>query len=382
MSQSRPASSNKNAKVVVAMSGGVDSSVAAALLKQEGYEVIGATMEIAPRNSPAGGLPGPAESARKVASVLGIPHRIVDLRDIFAEKVIAAFCQEYSRGRTPNPCVRCNRHIKFGALLEWADEQGADFFATGHYARIESNEYPDGRLLKKGIDANKDQSYFLHDLTQGQLSRALFPVGGYTKDRVKEMAREMKLPSADRPESQEICFVPNNKYAEFVKDYAPQAESPGPIVNKEGKTLGKHRGILYYTIGQRQGLGISAAEPLYVIAIDPWRNAIVVGNKEDTYGGELIATNLNWIAISPPEQPIRVKAKIRYRHPEAEAIVMPLDADRVLVKFAEPQMAITPGQSVVFYFEDTVVGGGTIEHVANLNKEMSYGYSSCCLQER
>jgi len=358
-------------KVVVAMSGGVDSSVAAAILKQEGYEVIGVTMQIWPSNKQAyevdrfGGCCGlgAVEDARRVAYKLGILHYVMNFRDIFSQKVIADFCREYSLGRTPNPCIRCNQYIKFDALLERAKGLGAGFMATGHYARIEKDGVSSRYLLKKGIDHGKDQSYVLYPLTQEQIRHILLPIGNFTKQRVREIARELGLPVAAKLESQEICFIPDDDYPNFLKEYIPQAAKPGPILNEQGSTLGKHRGILFYTIGQRKGLGISAKEPLYVTAIEQEKNAIVVGSKEKVYGNELIASGANWITIARLKQPITVKAKIRYRHKEAEAAIAPLDEDKVYVKFKEPQMAITPGQAIVFYDGDTVVGGGTIEQV-------------------
>ena len=342
-------------KVVVAMSGGVDSSVAAALLKEADYQVTGVTMQLLPRDKPAG-----AADASRTAAKLGIPHRVIDFSDIFADKVIADFCREYRRGRTPNPCIRCNRHIKFGALLEKTIEMGADFIATGHHARIERDESGGRYLLKKGVDVNKDQSYFLGTLTQQQLSQILLPVGSFSKDRVRKMADRLGLPAAARPESQEICFVTDDDYPKFLKGYIPEAAEPGLILDKRGNILGSHPGILFYTIGQRKGLGIAAPEPRYVIDIRSEDNAIIVGDKEDVYGNELIASGLNWISIPGLSQPLAVTARIRYRHREAEATVTPLDEDEVQVKFKQPQMAITPGQAVVFYEGDTVIGGGTI----------------------
>jgi tRNA-specific 2-thiouridylase len=244
-------------------------------------------------------------------------------------------------------------------LWEKARELGAALMATGHYARIEkanSGKY----LLKKGKDQRKDQSYFLCQLTQEQLGHTLFPLGNLTKVKVRQIASELKLPVAERPESQEICFIPDNNHTGFLKEHALETVAPGPILDQKGNVLGQHEGIAFYTIGQRKGLGISAAKPLYITAIEPEKNAVVVGTKEQTYTSELAADNLNWIAASMPEQPIKVKARVRYRHPEAEAIVSPLDKTSVYVKFAEPQMAITPGQTVVFYDGDTVIGGGTI----------------------
>jgi len=360
-------------KVVIAMSGGVDSSVAAAMLKKEGYEVIGATMQVWPSKELAyeadkfGGCCGldAVSDAKRVANKLGIPHYVMNFRDIFAEKVISDFCREYSLGRTPNPCIRCNEHIKFDALLRRAKELNADFVATGHYARIEHDEISGRYLLKKGIDRSKDQSYVLYVMTQNQLRHALTPLGGLTKERARQIARELGLPVADKAESQEICFIPDGDYTRFVREYVPRAATPGPILDRDGNTLGQHRGILFYTVGQRKGLGISAREPLYVIDIDPERNAIVVGTGREIYRDELIASHLNWIAIEPPQRPLELKAKIRYRHREADAVITPLsNGDRVHVKFKQPQMAITPGQAVVFYDEDTVVGGGTIEQVS------------------
>ncbi len=355
--------------VVAAMSGGVDSSVAAAILKEEGYQVIGVTMQIWPSDKLAdeadrfGGCCGlgAIEDAKRVAHKLGIPHYVMTFRDIFARKVIDHFCREYSAGRTPNPCIRCNKYIKFDALLERAKRLGADFVATGHHARIEKDEAKGRYLLKKGIDRRKDQSYVLYPIIQEQLGHILLPIGNFTKERVREIARELELPAATKPESQEICFIHDNDYSRFLQECIPQAVKPGPILDKEGHILGQHRGIPFYTIGQRKGLGISAKEPLYVIAIDQERDAIVVGSKQEVYGDELTASELNWIAIEGLRQPIRVKAKIRYLHKEAEAAIAPLDEDKVYIKFKEPQMAITPGQAIVFYDDDTVLGGGVIE---------------------
>lgn len=355
-------------KVVVAMSGGVDSSVAAALLKEEGYQVIGVTMQIWPSDRNAGvdrfggccGT-GAIEDARKVAYKLGIPHYVMNFREIFAREVIDDFCQEYRQGRTPNPCIRCNQYIKFGALLEKARGLGADLFATGHHARIERDENTGKYLLKKGVDRRKDQSYFLYPLTQSQLSRTLLPVGNLTKEKVREIAEEMALPVAAKPESQEICFIPDNDYAAFLTDYIPGAARPGIILNERGDTLGSHRGIIFYTVGQRKGLGISGKEPFYVTAIEAERNAVIAGTKGQASGDELIANSLNWILVDTLTQPLATRAKIRYRHQEAEAIVTTLDKEQVQVKFKEPQFAITPGQAIVFYDKETVVGGGIIE---------------------
>jgi tRNA-specific 2-thiouridylase len=354
-------------KVVVAMSGGVDSSVAAALLKEQGYQAIGVTMQLWPSEGSTkdderfGGCCGThaIADAQRVAQALDIPHYVMNFREVFARKVIADFCQEYQRGRTPNPCIRCNHYVKFGALLERANELGADFLATGHYARIEKAD--ERYVLKKGIDSAKDQSYVLYVMTQDQLKRTLMPLGNLTKKRVRQIAREFNLPVAEKRESQEICFIPDDDYPRFLASYV-RAE-PGTIIDRKGNILGEHQGIIYYTVGQRRGLGISAGEPLYVLAIDPERNAVIVGQRDGAYGDELIAAEVNWILADAPTQPITVEAKIRYLHKEARATVTPLEDGKAHVRFAQPQMAITPGQAVVFYRGDAVVGGGTIERM-------------------
>jgi tRNA-uridine 2-sulfurtransferase len=341
-------------KIAVAMSGGVDSSVAAALLKNQGHKVFGVTMQL----SVHPGADAAVTDARKVAEKLGIPHYVLDFRQEFADTVIAYFYREYTAGRTPNPCVLCNRQIKFGALRENVKKMGADSLATGHYATVDQSN---GRfLLKKGTDLKKDQSYFLYRLTQEQLGHTLFPLAALTKDKVKDIAREMDLPTAYRQESQEICFIPDNNYAGFLREHAQANACPGPITDGAGKRLGEHNGIFNFTIGQRKGLGIAAAEPLYVTGIDATANAITVGGKEAVYADELIARDLNWVAFPHPLQPFKASARIRYRHQEVEAFITPRDNDKVHVKFTSPQMAITPGQSIVFYDGDRVIGGGTI----------------------
>jgi tRNA-specific 2-thiouridylase len=352
-------------KVVVAMSGGVDSSVAAALLKEQGYVVSGVTMKIWDGEALRGeigrhGCYGPGEKedikdARRVAEILGIPFHVLDLTREYKAQVLDYFCREYLSGRTPNPCIRCNRWVKFDALWKRARESGIefDYFATGHYARVEYDEKRRRHLLKKAKDLRKDQSYFLFALPQEQLGCSLFPVGNYLKEEVKKMSFNFRFDVNDKPESQD--FIAGG-YSSLMK--APVQS--GPILDRQGNVLGQHRGIPFYTIGQRRGLGISAKEPLYVADIDPEKEAIVVGGKEELSGDELIASGLNWIA-ERPTQPIKAKTKIRYLHRESEAMIVPLDENKAYVKFQEPQVAITPGQAVVFYDGEVVIGGGTIE---------------------
>ena len=294
---------------------------------------------------------------------MGIPHYVLNFRDQFREKVISNFCEEYKQGRTPNPCIRCNRYIKFDALLKKAEELDADYIATGHYARIEYDNQSKRYLLKRGVDSKKDQSYVLYVMTQEQLKRTLMPMGNFTKDQVKQIAKEKDLPIVNKPESQEICFIPDNDYGKFLEERIPEVTKPGPIRNKEGKVIGKHQGIIFYTVGQRKRIGITRKYPLYVIAIDKKNNTVVVGKREDVYSDELIADNTNSIAIREPKEPIRVTAKIRYRHQASPATVIPLNGDRVQLKFDQPQWAITPGQAVVFYDGDIVIGGGTISGI-------------------
>jgi len=349
-------------RVIVGMSGGVDSSVAAALLKEQGYEVVGLTIRV----KPDGDSDDDIRSAQRVAEKLGIEFHTVDCTELFAREVVDHFCAEYGRGRTPNPSVRCNAHVKFDALLKKALEMGAEFIATGHYTRIEKDEGSGNYHLKKGRDRGREQSYFLYFLKRNIMGRILLPLGGIKKDDVRIIARALGLASADREESRDVCFVAGGDYRGFVGQRMPHAGEPGLILDLDGKTLGTHRGILSYTIGQRRGMGISSGEPLYVTGIDVKRNAIIVGSKADVYGDELVVSNLNWIEFDTLERPIKVKAKIRYRHREGEAIVTPISNSEVHVKFAHPQMAITPGQAVVFYRGSVVVGGGTIERAGDV----------------
>lgn len=347
-------------KIAVAMSGGVDSSVAAAVLKGAGHEVFGITMQVLPPDL-SGNSVTTADRAREVAQWLGVSHYVIDLQTVFQKLVVDDFCQEYRLGRTPNPCIRCNRYIKFGALWDRAKELGADRLATGHYARAAPGETDDRLLLKKGADPAKDQSYVLYALTQEQLKQVILPLGELTKSAVRKIARDTGLPLLERPESQEICFIPGDDYAAFLRKRLPGAAQPGPIVDRAGNILGEHRGIIYYTVGQRQRLGIAAPEPLYVTAIHADQNTVVVGPREEVYRQEFSVSDLNWLAVEELRQPMEMRVKIRYRHRDAAARVTPEKDGYVRVRFHEPQPAITPGQAAVFYRGDTVMGGGIIE---------------------
>ncbi len=349
-------------RVAVAMSGGVDSAVAAALLVEQGWEVIGITMcfNLAefPNGNIADGNDGVAD-ARRVAAQLGIRHFVADMHGILEERVIKDFCREYLRGRTPNPCVRCNRYIKFGALFKKARLLGAQYFATGHYARIA--KYKDSYFLKKGRDSSKDQSYFLYRLNRDDLRRIIFPLGIYTKERVKELAREFNLPSADKSASQEICFLKGGDYRDFLKARLKSLTPAGAIVDEKGRVLGRHRGIAFYTIGQREGLGVALGYPAYIIGIDSGKNTITLGRKADVLKREFLVKEPHFI-LRLPKKKVALKVKIRYNHREAAADIWPGE-DRVRVCFKKAQFAITPGQSAVFYDKDTVAGGGIIEKV-------------------
>lgn len=353
------------------MSGGVDSAVAAYLLKEAGYEVIGATMHI---RDPGKDLPprtpgapcacwgvSSVEDARRTAQQLGIPFSVLDLRKQFEREVISSFCEEYLKGRTPNPCILCNEKVKFEALLTKARELEAPFISTGHYARVEYDPERGRYLLKRGKDAKKDQSYVLFSLSQDHLSHAVFPLGCSRKADVREKARDLSLRVHDRPESQEICFIPVADYRSFLRSRATRGIEAGGIVDTQGRILGRHEGLPFYTIGQRRGLGLSAGKPLYVVGFDRGRNLVVVGEKREVCGDGLIADRVNWIAIENLHHPIEVKAKIRSTHREADAVVAPSSDGAVKVEFTQPQEAITPGQAVVFYDGDVVMGGGWID---------------------
>jgi tRNA-specific 2-thiouridylase len=352
---------SKGKKVAVAMSGGVDSTVAAALLHEQGYEVIGLWMQVLEhKETPS------FRDALSSAQSIGIPLFPVDLRSPFQEEVIAYFLQEYRAGRTPNPCVLCNPRIKFGPLMERGVELGAKYFATGHYARTRWDPEKKRNTLLKGIDAEKDQSYFLWGLSQEQLAKCLFPNGKLTKGQVREEARKRGLPATERDESQEICFIPHGDYRDFLqKSLQGNSATEGEIVDKAGRALGRHEGIFGFTIGQRRGIGVPSRRPYYVLRIDPPTNQVVVGYKEDLLAGGLVAHGMHWVPIPPPTKEFRAVGKIRYRHAGAACQVTPRNETEVVVQFDEPQEAITPGQALVLYQDDCLLGGGWIGEVCD-----------------
>ena len=342
-------------RVAIALSGGVDSSVAAYLLKEADYDVIGVTMRLWTDKDLTCPSAASIRDSKSTCIKLGIPFHLIDLENEFQRCVIDYFCSEYARGRTPNPCIACNRYIKFGCLMDHALSIGADYFATGHYARVE-HHHKSYHLLK-GLDISKDQSYVLYTLGQDRLSRVLFPLGNHTKSQVQDLALQKNLPTAGKPSSQDICFV-DSDYGTFLSRYL--AVSPGEIVDSNGKVLGQHKGLIFYTVGQRQGLGLTTTEPLYVTAVDADKNQIIVGSIEDLYRYRLIADEVSWPSGRPPSEPLMVTVKIRYRSPDVTATLLPsLDSAEVILE--EPQPAITPGQAVVFYKDDEVLGGGTID---------------------
>ncbi len=345
-------------KVVVAMSGGVDSSVAAALLMKQGYEVVGLTMRLGLGSLPMAELKtDPAVDAARVAQQLGIEHYVVDFGEFFHSQVITPFCQEYQDGRTPNPCINCNKKLKFGKLLDKAQELGAEYLATGHYVRIAER---DGRLyIRKALDPKKDQSYFLFSLDQQQLSRCLFPLGDLTKEQVRNIAAELGLVVAQKGESQDICFIPDGNYIEFLEQ-SGISRSGGEIIHVSGQVLGQHQGVHRYTIGQRKGLGIGWTEPLYVIALDVQGKKVIVGEKEHLKSAALEVSTCSW-SIPAPQAAFSCACRIRYRHQETPARVEPLVDGGARVCFDQAQSGVTPGQAAVFYEGDLVVGGGWIK---------------------
>ena len=337
------------------MSGGVDSSVSAALLKQQGFEVEGVTMKL------TAGLCCDIGSAQAVCSHLGIPHRMIDAQAEFSQDIINDFVSEYQQGRTPNPCIKCNDLVKFRLLLRYARSKGFDYLATGHYARIEQDQASSRYLLKKGIDAGKDQSYFLYRLTQDQMKSVLFPLGAMQKNDVRALARELKLPAAERPESQEICFVPNNDYRSFLKEHAPDTLKPGEMVLTDGTRAGTHDGIAFFTVGQRRHLGVAAGERLYVVRIEPGMNRVVLGRSSDLQTREMVVADPHFILDEDFPLRRKVTVKIRYRSPQVPAFIEASGKETVRVLFEEPVNGVCPGQAAVFYDNDLVIGGGVIE---------------------
>jgi tRNA-uridine 2-sulfurtransferase len=350
-------------RIVIGLSGGVDSSAAAALLLEQGYDVIGITLKLWPQDCLSRAEdkccgPQAVTDARSVAHRLGIPYYLIDESADFQKEVIRYFAEEYKAGRTPNPCILCNEKLKFGALLNRARQLGANKIATGHYARVEK---AGGRtLLKRARDRKKDQSYFLFSLRQDQLARAVFPLEAHTKPETRAVAAQCQLKTAEKEESVEICFVPDNDYGNFLRQAGLAKHHKGDIVDIHGKVLGQHQGIEFYTIGQRKGLGISAPKPLYVLELDPANNRVVVGDDALLERNELNVVRCNWIAFDTPPASLEVTAKIRYNHPGSPATVTPLENGGAQVKFHTPQRAVTPGQACVFYQDDEVLGGGWI----------------------
>ena len=355
-------------KVVIGMSGGVDSSVAAYLLKEQGYDVIGVTMQIWQEDNEFTEREGgccslsAVDDARRVANKLGIPFYVMNFRDSFKDKVIDYFVQEYIDGKTPNPCIACNKYLKFDELLMKAKGIGADYVATGHYAKIEKDE--NGRyLLIRSDDDKKDQTYALYNFTQEQLKHTLMPCGEFTKERIREIAKEIGLAVHNKKDSEEICFIHDNDHGRYIKEARPLEVVPGNFVDKEGNVLGKHKGIVYYTIGQRKGLGIAFGTRVFVTDINPVTNEVVLGPEKDIFKTELIAKDINLISFDKLEGEVAVEAKVRYAAKPAKAVISQLENGKVKVVFEEKQRAITKGQSVVFYQGNIVVGGGVIETI-------------------
>jgi tRNA-specific 2-thiouridylase len=349
-------------RVVVAMSGGVDSSVAAAFLKEKGYDVIGMTMKLWGKENRCCSDED-VQDAKRVAHLLGIPHYIVSFNDTFKSHIVDYFVSEYIRGKTPNPCAVCNPVIKFGKLLEKADALKAPFLATGHYAGVNQDRRTGRVFFRRGQDRGKDQSYFLARLSQKALSRALFPIGNFPKAKIRQLAQRFGLPVASKTESQEVCFIPDGNVAGFIDQQRGEKAAAGPIVDAEGTVLGMHKGITGYTIGQRKGLGIAAGKPVYVIKIDKELNTVVVGEDWDLYQKKFIVKDPNWISLADLKEPIRARVRIRYKHRPQWAIVSPINSNTLEITFEKSQRAITPGQLAVFYNRDTVIGSAWIDTI-------------------
>jgi tRNA-specific 2-thiouridylase len=358
--------SNKDTRVVVAMSGGVDSSVAAALLVEQGYDVVGMMMRLWSDEAMGGAehnrccTPEQMADARRIADHLRIPFYVLDTKDVFRATVVQFFIDSHRAGFTPNPCMECNRHIRFEYLLENALALDADYLATGHYARIHQID-TGNYALKKGLDDNKDQSYVLSVMGQHELSHTLFPVGEFPKSEVRQLAAKFGLKVESKKDSQDLCFLGKNDYRDFLQVHAPEIMTQGPIVLANGEQIGIHEGLAKYTIGQRKGLGIDSNIPLYVIAKNPYRNALVVGTREQLGRDELTAARLNWTSDSVPTEPFRAEVKIRYKSAAQTALVTPLPDNRVHIRFDEPLRDITPGQGAVIYDDEICLGGGIIE---------------------
>lgn len=348
-------------KALVAMSGGVDSSVAAFLIHKQGYECMGGTMKLIDKHSIENACctSDDIEDARSVANKIGMPYEVFDFEDDFKEKVIDNFIDCYEKGGTPNPCIYCNRYLKFEKLLTKAMDLGCDYVATGHYAQIEFNG--ERYILKKAVDSTKDQSYFLYSLTQEQLKHTLLPLGELTKEEARKIAEENGFINSRKKDSQDICFVPDGDYVSVIKKFTGKKYPAGNFIDKDGNVLGTHKGIINYTIGQRKGLGLSLKEPMYVCDKSIKENAVILGKSEQLYQKELKATDFNWILYENPPQEFRAKARIRYRQEEQWAIIRVKDLKNVSIEFDEPQRAIAKGQAVVLYSDDIVIGGGTIE---------------------
>lgn len=349
-------------RIIIAMSGGVDSSVAAALLTEAGHDVIGVMMGLWSDPS-CENLCCTSEAmniARDIAHILNIPFHTIDSKIPFRERVVQYFINSYKSGETPNPCVACNRWFRWNKLFEKGADLGATYVASGHYARIQKDAGGNARLLR-GVDPNKDQSYVLHGLSQSQLKNIIYPLGEYTKPQIREIARHYKLPVADRPDSQDLCFVGREGYRDFLVRHAPEIVNPGPIVTTQGKELGQHQGLAFYTTGQRKGLRIAADQPYYVLSKDIGQNALIIGTLDELGRDELIAENLNWISGQAPQQAFRAFVNIRYKARDVWGLVIPLDDGRVQVKFEKPLRDITPGQAAVFYDGEICLGGGIIQ---------------------